>query len=118
MRTGANEIATVSCDDCELTWKTYCPICKSKGGDKNPCLVVGSVKKKKKVIVYENSRGLCGICGKPVSLNEMTIDHIFPKSKGGTNSLDNLQASHKECNSKKGSRIITTIGDFLNRVSN
>jgi 5-methylcytosine-specific restriction endonuclease McrA len=34
-----------------------------------------------------------------------TIDHIFPKSKGGTDNLNNLQFTHKRCNSIKGDKI-------------
>ena len=36
----------------------------------------------------------------------MTIDHIHPKSKGGSNELDNLQPMCKRCNFKKGNKII------------
>jgi 5-methylcytosine-specific restriction endonuclease McrA len=35
----------------------------------------------------------------------MTIDHIHPKSKGGDNSLANLQPMCQTCNSKKGAHI-------------
>jgi hypothetical protein len=35
----------------------------------------------------------------------MEVDHITPKSKGGKNSLDNLQLLHRHCHDLK------TIGD-------
>lgn len=35
----------------------------------------------------------------------MTIDHIIPKSKGGTWDIDNLQIMCTECNVKKGNTI-------------
>jgi len=31
-----------------------------------------------------------------------SIDHIYPKSKGGTNELINLQIAHRVCNELKG----------------
>ena len=34
----------------------------------------------------------------------MTIDHIVPQSKGGTDHLDNLQLLCAACNSMKGDR--------------
>lgn len=45
--------------------------------------------------------GACLICG---SCSNLTIDHIIPLSKGGTNELDNLQILCRSCNSKKGAK--------------
>lgn len=33
---------------------------------------------------------------------DLSIDHIKPKSKGGTWDIENLQLTHKRCNSLKG----------------
>lgn len=52
--------------------------------------------------VYRHHDGLCGICKAPVSLEEFTIDHIIPLSRGGPHLFENLQPAHKACNSRKG----------------
>jgi 5-methylcytosine-specific restriction endonuclease McrA len=54
--------------------------------------------------IWERSQGRCGICGEGILYAEMTVDHIVPISKGGQHRLDNLQAAHRGCNSRKGAR--------------
>lgn len=51
-----------------------------------------------------NSGGaICGICGKPITdMKDCTIDHIKPRAKGGTTTMENCQLAHRECNLKKG----------------
>lgn len=44
----------------------------------------------------------CQYCG--TKTNDLTIDHVIPKSKGGTDSWDNVIACCQRCNVKKGDR--------------
>jgi len=46
---------------------------------------------------------VCAICGLGLSPSEMTVDHIVPRSLGGSNEAWNLRAAHKRCNSARGS---------------
>ena len=39
----------------------------------------------------------------------MTIDHIFPRNKGGENTWENLVAACGECNTKKGDNLLENI---------
>jgi hypothetical protein len=48
---------------------------------------------------------VCGICGGDVESTDVHIDHIFPRSRGGRDQLDNLQVAHSLCNLRKGARI-------------
>lgn len=36
----------------------------------------------------------------------LTADHVIPVSKGGTNTIDNIQPLCRQCNSKKGIKTI------------
>lgn len=44
----------------------------------------------------------CWYCGKEMPPSELTIDHVFPRSKGGGNDMDNIIMVCKNCNSSKG----------------
>jgi 5-methylcytosine-specific restriction endonuclease McrA len=53
-------------------------------------------------VLYERDGGRCGICGRKVSRDESTIDHIIPILLGGQHSYVNTQIAHGACNSSKG----------------
>jgi 5-methylcytosine-specific restriction endonuclease McrA len=55
---------------------------------------------RKNIIRRDNYR--CQYCGKKTST--LTIDHVIPKSRGGTDTWDNLVAACVKCNNKKGNR--------------
>ena len=46
----------------------------------------------------------CQLCGVKFERGDLTIDHIVPVSKGGTNHIDNLQPACVSCNCSKGNR--------------
>lgn len=46
----------------------------------------------------------CEGCGKPLSWDDFTLDHIDPHSKGGRSRLENAALMHRGCNSAKGNR--------------
>lgn len=54
----------------------------------------------------------CGLCGCDVDMDATrpdfmcpSVDHITPRSAGGTDDPENLQLAHLRCNVQKGSRI-------------
>lgn len=50
---------------------------------------------------YEKQQGICPMCGKHYSFEDMQADHIIPWSKGGKTEASNLQMLCKKCNLKK-----------------
>ena len=49
-------------------------------------------------MVYLRNNGRCAICGKRVDLNNCNLDHRIPISKGGIDSVENLDCVHVQCN--------------------
>jgi len=48
----------------------------------------------------------CAYCGEKAR----TIDHVFPKSKGGAHEWTNVVAACQPCNQKKGNRTLEQMG--------
>lgn len=78
----------------------------------SPTLNLKAMKREKtqKEKLWEESTGHCIYCGRPVSLEDMEIDHIVPLSAGGENCYDNKVCSCPACNANKGS---TLLAEFL-----
>lgn len=60
--------------------------------------------------LYNKQEGRCGICGGFISLAELSspkanIDHIIPRSRGGSDKQENLQLTHTVCNEMKGNSL-------------
>jgi len=49
--------------------------------------------------VYERDGGACLVCG---TTERLTLDHIIPFSKGGSDTLDNLRTLCMSCNGRRG----------------
>lgn len=56
-------------------------------------------------IVSSAERLKCGICGRNMSKNDRSIDHIIPLSKGGSNEIWNLRIVHLVCNIRKNRKM-------------
>ena len=57
-----------------------------------------------KHVLFGRQEGLCNGCKGDFPFRNMTIDHIIPQSRGGTDHLENLQMLCAACNSLKGDR--------------
>lgn len=64
--------------------------------------------RKKRLRLMEERGNRCEYCGRWVRKGELTLDHIIPKSKGGTNADDNLLLACRTCNEGKADHIYTT----------
>ena len=61
--------------------------------------------------IFSRSNGKCSYCGKQAQ----EIDHIVPRSKGGTDSVNNLTATCRSCNEKKSNLTLKAFGKLMNK---
>jgi 5-methylcytosine-specific restriction endonuclease McrA len=57
--------------------------------------------------------GSCFFCGKPLSEADASVEHLNPKSRGGTNSEDNEVVCHKSLNQVFGSMELKRKFEFV-----
>lgn len=57
--------------------------------------------------VLQESGGRCSLCGKTSKESPLEVDHIIPRSRGGSNDYENLQVLCKECNGAKSNQDLT-----------
>jgi 5-methylcytosine-specific restriction endonuclease McrA len=54
--------------------------------------------------IYMRDKFRCQYCGEKKSPAELTLDHIYPRSRGGDNTPVNIVAACLACNNRKGNR--------------
>lgn len=60
--------------------------------------------------VFHRDNHKCAYCGKRFKRDDLTIDHILPKSKGGNNSWKNTISACMKCNNVKADRTPEQAG--------
>ena len=68
-------------------------------------------KQKLRSFIFSRSNGKCVYCGAKAT----EIDHVIPRSNGGTNSTYNLVASCKTCNQMKSNLTLKDFGKKMNK---
>jgi 5-methylcytosine-specific restriction endonuclease McrA len=76
-----------------------------KKGDKSSTITAQDIRHK-----YKQQRGLCAISKRKLTNQNLSPDHITPKVKGGTSTIENIQLVCREVNIAKNS---LTMDDFL-----
>jgi HNH endonuclease len=54
---------------------------------------------------------LCYLCDEPLN-SDITIDHVVPKSRGGSEDVDNFKLAHFRCNQDKADRLFLDDGSL------
>lgn len=62
-------------------------------------------KQSKKYRLIDIFGSYCWWCGKSMSIDKLTIEHVLPKSRGGSNSFENLKLACLTCNRSRGNSL-------------
>jgi len=78
------------------------------------------VPRKKRFRIFARDGYRCRYCGYDMTLHfpyphlrVLTVDHVLPKGKGGTERFDNLVTACYSCNTRKGNR---PVAEFLREL--
>ena len=63
--------------------------------------------------LYARQEGTCAGCHLPINYPNMSLDHIIPRSQGGTHDITNLQLLCFSCNAIKGDRPMSYLHAVL-----
>jgi 5-methylcytosine-specific restriction endonuclease McrA len=83
---------------------------RAKGQRRRALIRDRTVEKFLDIEIFERDNWVCGICHEPIDPYltigpwKVELDHIKPISKGGNHTRDNVQAAHRWCNQRKGSK--------------
>lgn len=65
-----------------------------------------------------NGRWLCALCLTPVTLDDLSFDHVVALADGGEHAAHNLVPAHRKCNEIKGSEKAQNRAHALDRWLN
>lgn len=60
--------------------------------------------------IFKRDRYTCQYCGIQPGPEELTIDHVMPRSRGGTSTWDNCLLACVECNKRKADKTPSEAG--------
>jgi len=60
--------------------------------------------------IYARDRNRCQYCGKRFSTTDLSLDHVVPRSRGGTSDWANIVCCCLTCNVRKGGRTPKEAG--------
>ena len=55
--------------------------------------------------IYERDNHTCQYCAQKLDRNELNLDHVLPRQRGGQTTWENVVCSCIPCNTRKGNRL-------------
>ncbi len=65
--------------------------------------------------IFERDKNTCQYCGRVFQRQDLNLDHVIPRDRGGPTTWENVVCSCLECNARKGNRTPQEAGMRLIR---
>jgi len=65
--------------------------------------------------IFFRDKNRCQYCGKVFPRSQLNLDHVIPRSRGGTSCWENVVCACLKCNTRKGARAVGESGVALIR---
>ncbi|MCS7336622.1 MAG: HNH endonuclease [Verrucomicrobiae bacterium] len=65
--------------------------------------------------IFERDKNTCQYCGRVFPRQDLNLDHVIPRDRGGPTTWENVVCSCLECNARKGNRTPQEAGMRLIR---
>jgi len=65
--------------------------------------------------IFERDKNTCQYCARPMPREQLNLDHVIPRDRGGPTTWENIVCSCIECNTRKANRTPTEAGMHLVR---
>ena len=65
--------------------------------------------------IFERDRFACQYCDRAPARSELSVDHVVPKSRGGSTTWTNVVLACTECNARKRDHLLQEAGMSLRR---
>jgi 5-methylcytosine-specific restriction endonuclease McrA len=63
--------------------------------------------------VRKRDNDTCYLCGGFVSIEDASLDHVIPISRGGDHTRGNVKLAHGRCNSLKGDKLLSELDSSI-----
>ena len=57
-----------------------------------------------RTLVEQTYGRVCWLCGRTI-VGQVSVDHVLPRSRGGSDDIENLRPAHLTCNVRRGNRM-------------
>ena len=72
-----------------------------------------NISKRRRFAIYHRDDRHCVWCGALCEPDQLTLDHVVPRSHGGTDATRNLVTACLSCNSRRGCQTLLAFARFM-----